>query len=108
MIEPLLSWCSDCGVKAVAGRSPRCRECRRLRRVDSVRRSQGKTDALLLVGATRRFSPWTSEEDAMLAIEGLSIAQTAKALGRTRAAIYNRKKTLAQPGPKGNTNGSRT
>jgi hypothetical protein len=80
--------CEDCGGARY------CPECRHHRRVESVRQAEAKIDRELKRRARHHCEPWKPREDAVAVLSELSIAEIGRKLGRTRAAVLNRRKRL--------------
>lgn len=91
--------CAVCHVELPAGThklTKYCVPCKHKIRVISVRKAQDKADATLRDAASRQQKPWSLEEDMMLFLDGATITEIARMLGRTRAAVVNRRRLVGQ------------
>jgi hypothetical protein len=88
--------CLDCANPTGRGiRALYCTHCLHSRRVAGIRAIQRRQDRALASTATRNGRPFSLPDDAMI-FSGLTVAELARNLRRTRASIVNRRAYLSQ------------
>ncbi len=93
---PLPHGCEACGRETPSQRARFCADCAKKRRLHIIHRLQRDQDRQIAATASRRFARWQPDEDMLLLMPEVTLADAAILLHRTRPACVNRRRILKE------------